>query len=606
MYNILFGRRKKFQLNKAETTYKVHYLGNVMTSLIKGGYHHGQEETRNNKYNQSNCADSSSIIQQKLTQNSDDDDDDEDDTDVSLIAQQVTSNLSKKFNNIICNVDKPVKILWDNHLKHNGHAGLKMKLTLTQGGLRVDTKDHGLTEYYGHRIHFIQAHPLHPKLFVWVYQHVGKNLKTEIRCHAAMCQSAREARSIEHLLNDRLQRTFLEYKREKRRQQNSRLCNSKNGGILLNQFGTRKRSFRSTKNYKPPVQHGMSSAPKLDDVIEEEEEPVEEREITDHNLKNESITHSNESENEDTFIENDITETGAEDEFEEEEEEEEHEICNTEEDEDHVFNETIDKQPIREQLILSSSSSSASSSSTSSPLHSNLSSPSFNKPAQQQFQPQESTDLAIGSSIASSSSSSNSSDLNNCSFDLDTNSNEEHLDLKLVDCKLNANKKNFETIDNNNHNDYTEVSYDFLADLSKLHLAHSKSFTNRNYQLASLIENPPPLIEAKTFYNPFRRTNISKSFSTFTTRLKSQQQQQQKKLTTDLVQRKSKELEFSDPKHQSASKQNKSQSRCSTGKTYSDTTESPISSPDLSTSSSSSFNSNSNKTNNHLIQSLND
>ena len=37
---MFFGRRKKFQLNNPERTYKVHYLGNVMTSLLKGGSHY--------------------------------------------------------------------------------------------------------------------------------------------------------------------------------------------------------------------------------------------------------------------------------------------------------------------------------------------------------------------------------------------------------------------------------------------------------------------------------------------------------------------------------------------------------------------------------------
>ena len=62
MYNIFFGRRKKFELNNAESTYKVHYLGNVMTSLIKGGYCHGsslngslnETNSHNNNNNQFN------------------------------------------------------------------------------------------------------------------------------------------------------------------------------------------------------------------------------------------------------------------------------------------------------------------------------------------------------------------------------------------------------------------------------------------------------------------------------------------------------------------------------------------------------------------------
>ncbi len=155
---MFFGRRQKFQLNNAETTYKVHYLGNVMTSLVKGGYHHGNSTSS-----------ITSLISKKSTQfnsNSTCGFDEKESRFFNISEPQIVKTLSsneerhehadhadnlimeatlnKKFSNIICNVDKPVKILWDNHLKHNGHAGLKMKLTLTQGGLRVNTKDHGI------------------------------------------------------------------------------------------------------------------------------------------------------------------------------------------------------------------------------------------------------------------------------------------------------------------------------------------------------------------------------------------------------------------------------------------------------------------------------
>jgi hypothetical protein len=199
----MFGKRKTFDLNNADMTYKVHYLGNVMTSIMKGD----------------GC------------------------------------------------VDKAMRILWDNHLKYNGQAGLKMKFTITQGGLRVNTKTSGTTDYYGHRIHYLTSHPLHPKLFVWVYQHVGRNLKTEMRCHAILCKHANDANLIEFLLGERLKRLFDEYKREKKRNQTSRL--------LTNTFKIlpmRKKRLCSTGNYKPPVQRGMCSAPKLDDVKEEDED----------------------------------------------------------------------------------------------------------------------------------------------------------------------------------------------------------------------------------------------------------------------------------------------------------------------------------------------
>lgn len=212
--NSLFGKRKKFEINTADLEYKVHYLGNVMTSIMKGD----------------GC------------------------------------------------VDKAVNILWDNHLRNKGRTGIKMNLALTQGGLKVETDPSGVTEYYGHRIHYIIAHPLHSKLFVWVYQHVGRNLKTELRCHGVLCKRSKDAKLIAYMLNERLERTFVEYKREKKRMQTTRLCSTKNRIFLLEskqkqqQQPMRNKSLSSTiKFYKPPVQKTMVSAPKLDDVKEDDE-----------------------------------------------------------------------------------------------------------------------------------------------------------------------------------------------------------------------------------------------------------------------------------------------------------------------------------------------
>ena len=118
---MFFGRRKTFQVNNPETTYKVHYLGNVMTSLIKGLNKHRVDNGLSEEVYLSGEADKESEARI----------DEIEDDDKFMPVKSVTS------------IDKPVKILWDNHLRNNGHAGLKMKLTLTQGGLRVVTKDHG-------------------------------------------------------------------------------------------------------------------------------------------------------------------------------------------------------------------------------------------------------------------------------------------------------------------------------------------------------------------------------------------------------------------------------------------------------------------------------
>jgi hypothetical protein len=194
MYNKLFGRTKTFEVNAPEVTYKVHYLGNVMTSLIKGTFNHGAAHTyrKINNTNENDQAENTATLtrhheDEERRCNGDAADDDQ------LINDMMTSATDRGKLNMTF-IDKSVKILWDNHVKHQGHAGIKMKLTLTQGGLRVTTKDHGLTEYYGHRIHLVKLHKLNGKLIVWVYQHVGKNLKSEIRCHAALCEKVKHAK----------------------------------------------------------------------------------------------------------------------------------------------------------------------------------------------------------------------------------------------------------------------------------------------------------------------------------------------------------------------------------------------------------------------------
>ncbi len=140
--NILFGRCKKFEVNNAESTYKVHYLGNVMTSLLKGSYNIQNNQlnslnadTRKGKYLNKLIEEQNQILSKlnNKTIEINNDDGDDDDYDLNLKKNYYVNGKAGPNNVILNSVDKSVKILWENHLKHNGHAGLKMKLTLTQG-----------------------------------------------------------------------------------------------------------------------------------------------------------------------------------------------------------------------------------------------------------------------------------------------------------------------------------------------------------------------------------------------------------------------------------------------------------------------------------------
>ena len=67
-----------------------------------------------------------------------------------------------------------------------------MELTVCNSGLKVVTKEQGLTEYRAHRITYNICPEQYPKLFVWVYKHEGKKLKVSSHLllllpHCRMC-----------------------------------------------------------------------------------------------------------------------------------------------------------------------------------------------------------------------------------------------------------------------------------------------------------------------------------------------------------------------------------------------------------------------------------
>jgi Phosphotyrosine interaction domain (PTB/PID) len=88
--------------------------------------------------------------------------------------------------------EKPVGTLWRNYCS-SSRSDVAMTLTVGGGGLRALTKEHGLTEYWAHRVTFCAAPPAFPRVFCWVYRHEGRRLKQELRCHAVLCAKVRTA-----------------------------------------------------------------------------------------------------------------------------------------------------------------------------------------------------------------------------------------------------------------------------------------------------------------------------------------------------------------------------------------------------------------------------
>lgn len=169
-------------------------------------------------------------------------------------------------------VEKPLATLWRNYTQ-SSRPDVRMQLTVSAGGLKATTKDHGLTEYWAHRLTTCAAPDQFPRLFCWVYRHEGRRLRHELRCHAVLCSTATLARQIEMELKQSLTLALLEFKRDKVSRQNARL--SLVNSLYENPTIPRRKILLSTgsHNYKPPLERSKS-APKLtsiEEIVEEED-----------------------------------------------------------------------------------------------------------------------------------------------------------------------------------------------------------------------------------------------------------------------------------------------------------------------------------------------
>ncbi|XP_039296225.1 uncharacterized protein LOC111043282 [Nilaparvata lugens] len=173
-------------------------------------------------------------------------------------------------------VEKPLCTLWKNY-NSSSKPDVQMKLTVTQSGLKAVTKQHGLTEYWSHRVTYCAAPAAFPKVFCWVYRHEGRKLKQELRCHAVLCRKESTAQRMADELSIRLVQALSEFKRDKLSRQNARL--SLANAVYDNPSLPRRKILLSTgsHNYRPPLERSKS-APKLMS-IEESLEEYEEAEL---------------------------------------------------------------------------------------------------------------------------------------------------------------------------------------------------------------------------------------------------------------------------------------------------------------------------------------
>ncbi|KAI6208989.1 PID domain-containing protein [Aphelenchoides besseyi] len=158
-------------------------------------------------------------------------------------------------------IERPMSAIWRSYSQRK--RDVPMKLTVTRSGLKVETKQLGITEYWAHRITFCYAPIEYPRVFCWVYKHEGKRMKPELRCHAVLCKKATEPQRIVQTLTAYLQSALQEYKREKVTIQKSRLSGGCPRRKLILQTGT--------LNFRTPPNRSKS-APRLGSIEEEDDE----------------------------------------------------------------------------------------------------------------------------------------------------------------------------------------------------------------------------------------------------------------------------------------------------------------------------------------------
>ncbi|XP_037964413.2 uncharacterized protein LOC119691287 [Plutella xylostella] len=163
-------------------------------------------------------------------------------------------------------IEKPLATLWRNY-QQSSKPDVVMKLSVTNSGLKGFTKEHGLTEYWAHRVTYCAAPPQQPRLLVWVYRHEGKKLKHELRCHAALCRTEAAARAAAADLAARLRTALSEFKKDRISKQNARL--SLANSVYDNPSMPRRKILLSVgaANYRPPLERSKS-APKLQAIEE--------------------------------------------------------------------------------------------------------------------------------------------------------------------------------------------------------------------------------------------------------------------------------------------------------------------------------------------------
>lgn len=163
-------------------------------------------------------------------------------------------------------IEKPLATLWRNY-QQSSKPDVIMKLSVTNSGLKGFTKEHGLTEYWAHRVTYCASPPHYPRVFCWLYRHEGKKLKHELRCHAALCSREAAARALQDTLRGRLRLALAEFKKDRVSKQNARLSLAHAGDDVPSLPRRKLMLSVGAANYRPPLERSKS-APRLGAIEE--------------------------------------------------------------------------------------------------------------------------------------------------------------------------------------------------------------------------------------------------------------------------------------------------------------------------------------------------
>ncbi|XP_015911431.1 protein FAM43A [Parasteatoda tepidariorum] len=150
--------------------------------------------------------------------------------------------------------DKPLSTLWKAYTSNPAKVQTPMELTICSSGIKAVTKNFGVTEYWAYRISHCEAPAEYPGLFCWIYRHERPKMKQELRCHAALCLKVENAKELTEQLKERLALALQEFRREKLNRQKARLslanavydCPSMPRRKLL--------LYRGSINFRPPIE----------------------------------------------------------------------------------------------------------------------------------------------------------------------------------------------------------------------------------------------------------------------------------------------------------------------------------------------------------------